>query len=225
MENYGIRKADDLSLHIEGFPDAVAVLQLDSEIARRVCDLSLHRDDLDFAFGCLKAINTTPDSDEVDFQQVLWRSAIFHFTKCFGASARFPLKAQTIYKPHPKEAMIAFRYFKNLRNNHFFHDQKFYNQSLPVAILNKRESAFKIAKVVSVSFHPQTLSNGEFGNLYKLISISIEWVEKEFDRNCDLLTEKLESLPYEELEQMPKVKYTAPSVDDLEKVRNKGRRR
>ena len=84
MENLDLSQRDS-SLHIEGFPDAVKILDIEGPLAKRLADLALHRSDLEFADGCLDAINLAPEEPYV-IREALWRSAIVHFMKCSGDS-------------------------------------------------------------------------------------------------------------------------------------------
>jgi len=102
MDRLSITKTDE-GIHIEGFPDAVRLVELNDPKARRISDLMLHQHDLEFADGCLEAINATPP-DSLLVREALWRSAIIHFAKCFGGSAaRFQLDRKKIYKNEPPD--------------------------------------------------------------------------------------------------------------------------
>jgi len=59
MEHFTISKTE-AGLHIEGFPDAVKVVVIDGREAKRLADLALHKDDLEFADACLDAIDQAP---------------------------------------------------------------------------------------------------------------------------------------------------------------------
>jgi len=97
MEHFEISQQES-SLHIEGFPDAVKVIAVEGGRSKRLADLALHKDDLEFADSCLDAINVSPEEPFV-IREALWRSAIVHFMKCFGDSgARFQLSSVKILK-------------------------------------------------------------------------------------------------------------------------------
>lgn len=82
MRDIEITKTSD-GFQIEGYPDAVKVIELVGPKARRLSDLALHKIDLDFASECLDQINDTTGNCSL-LKQALWRSAIVHFMKCFG---------------------------------------------------------------------------------------------------------------------------------------------
>jgi hypothetical protein len=205
--------------HIEGFPDAAKLLRLDGPKAKRLSDLCLHKSDLDFVAECLDAINQTPVSNAV-VRAALWRGAVIHFVKCFGDSkARFQLDAERIYKDRPPEAMLAFRFFRDLRNKHFVHDENSYAQSIPAAVLNKGDKAYKIEKIVCINHIADVLGQENWANLKRLSETAHNWVVAEFDALADLLTRELEAEPYDSLMQRATVEYRVPSVDEMSKRR------
>jgi len=218
MEHFSITQKGTV-FHIEGFPDAVKVIQIDGPQARRLADLALHKSDLEFAGEALFAINHVPEQPWA-IRQALWRTAIIHYMKCFGDSgARFQLSAEKIYKGKPL-ALTAFNYFKELRHKHIVHDENSYAQSIPGAILNGRHKAYKIEKIVCLSAIAETLSQENYNNLSLLIETAKQWVVGEFDMICGNLTKELEAKPYDELMHREAITYTAPGLDQISKNRN-----
>ena len=199
---------------IEGMPDGVAVVALSGGSAKRLADLSLHQSDLQFAKASLEAINQAPMEPSVT-REALWRSAIVHFLKCFGDGVRFKLQPAKIYKGEPAEAMLAFTYFKELRNRHVVHDENSYAQSLPGAVLNNGKKTYKIEKIVCFSAFGGTLDQGSYGNLELLVRLALKWVVAEFDLLCTRLTAELEQLPYQDLLSMKPLTYRMPRIDEL----------
>lgn len=205
--------------HIEGFPDAVKLLRLEGPRAKRLSDLCLHKSDLDFAADCLAAINQTPNENTI-VRAALWRGAVIHFVKCFGDSkSRFQLDANSIYKGRPPEAMMAFRFFQDLRNKHFVHDENSYAQSIPSAVLNKGDKPYKIEKIICLSSLADVLRQENWANLKLLIETAHEWVVAEFDVLADVITKELEAESYDALLEKESVKYQVPSVEDMGKQR------
>jgi hypothetical protein len=205
--------------HIEGFPDAAKLLRLDGPKAKRLSDLCLHKNDLGFVVDCLDAINQTPVENAV-LRTALWRSAVIHFVKCFGDSkARFQLDAELIYKDRPPEAMLAFRFFRDLRNKHFVHDENSYAQSIPTAVLNKGDKPYKIEKIVCINHIADVLGQENWVNLKLLSETAHRWVVAEFEALADLLTKELEAEPYESLMLKGTVEYRVQSVDEMSKRR------
>lgn len=206
--------------HIEGFPDAERVVLIKGPRAKRLSDLALHKADLDFAENCLDAINLAPEEPHI-IREALWRAAIVHFFKCFGdAGARFQLSAEKVLKIEPPEAMMAFNYFKGLRNKHLVHDENSYAQSIPGAILNKGNKEYKIEKIVCFTAIAVTLDQENYSNLKLLVQKSRSWVVAQFDVLCDALTEELEKEPYENLCTKEAVTYSVPTIDEISKNRN-----
>jgi hypothetical protein len=214
MEYFDISHSDS-GFQIEGFPDAVKVLSVSTPMARRLADLALHRQDLSFAKECLEVINKTED----DFiREVLWRSAIVHFFKCFGSSnARSSLPERKIYAS--EEAFEVYSFFKNLRHRHYIHDENSYTQALPGAILNKPNSQNKIAKIVCFYTTAEVLDQPNFSNLMLLITTALSWLELSFDTLCDKLTLELEQKPYEELVATEGLIWNKPRLEDIDKNR------
>ena len=219
MEQFDISRSES-GLHIEGFPNAVKILRVEGPRAKRLADLALHRADLDFAENCLDGINQVPEEPHF-IREALWRSAIVHVLKCFGDSgARFQLSAETVLRGQPPEAMMAYNYFKGLRNKHLVHDENSYAQSIPGAILNKGDKENKIEKIVCFSAIAGTLSQENYSNLILLIHKARSWVVAEFDQLCDVLTKELEKEPYEKLLGKDSLSYRVPTIDEIHKNRN-----
>ena len=217
MEYFPITKTD-AGFHIEGFPDAVKVIRIDGPKSQRLAALSLHETDLAFAVGCLEMINQVPDERPL-LRQMLWRAAIFHYIKCFGKNrSRSPLSAKTIYKKDA-QGLSTFNYFKALRNKHVAHDDNPYSQSLPGAILNRRDKEYKIVKVVCLSVTADTLNQDNYSNLTLLIKTTKAWVASEFVNICQVVTDELETKPYDELYGREEITYRPPTVDQMKENR------
>jgi hypothetical protein len=217
MEDIAFTRREN-TFHLEDFPDAVKVIKTTGRQSRRLADLSLHKNDLDFAFECLETINRTSREPQI-LHDVLWQSAIVSFIKCFGGSkARFSLDHKVIYKHHAGAAEV-YKFFYSLRNKNIVHDENSYTQSLPGAVLNKDGMDHKIAKIVILSVTGKTLEQENYSNLRLLVTKAREWVISEFDKRCNILTAELEARPYNELLATEGVAYTAPAADDVHKPR------
>lgn len=217
MEHFPVSQTET-GLHIEGFPDAVKVIGINGPEAKKLADLSLHKEDLEFADACLDAINKTPEEPFVT-REALWRSAVVHFLKCFGNGARFQLSADKIYKGEPPEALMAFNYFKGLRNKHLVHDENSYAQSIPGAVLSNGRKNYKIEKIVCFAAFGATLEQGNYGNLKLLIGKARTWVVSEFDSLCECLTISLEKENYDKLISRDALTYRVPTVEDIPRNR------
>jgi len=204
---------------VNDFPEAVKVVRLEGPKAKRLSDLALHRGDLAFAATCLAQINLT-QVDPPIARQALWRCAIIHYAKCFGDSeSRFQLNADKVYARDPL-AMLNFRYFLDLRNKHFVHDENSYAQSIPGAVLNRGDKSYKIEKVVSLSAIAETLEQINYSNLDALIQKALAWVTTDFDALCGIITSELEKESYAALLARPAISLTAPAVTDVGSKRN-----
>jgi hypothetical protein len=218
MEHFDITKTA-LGFHVEGFPNAVRLVQIDGPKAQRLADLSLHKSDLDFAADCLAAINQVPEEPTV-FATALWRSAVIHYMKCFGDSgARFQLSAEKIYRGEPPEALVNFQLFRDLRNKHLVHDENSYAQSVPGAVLNKGNKSYKIEKIICLKLTFEVLGQESYNNLKLLIDKAHAWVVSEFDALCEILAKELETESYQRLSARQSVNYRVPTVEDMGKNR------
>ena len=219
MEHLNISQQES-GLHIEGFPDATKVIRIEGPQARRLADLALHKDDLEFADSCLDAINLAPEDPPV-MREALWRSAIVHFMKCFGESgARFQLSSVKILRNESTEALMTFNYLKHLRNKHIVHDENSYAQSLPGAILNDGSKGYKIEKIVCILAIAATLEQENYSNLKLLIQKSHAWVVAEYDQLCKILAAEFEHEQYDVLPKKKSLTFCVPTSNELQKNRH-----
>lgn len=205
--------------HIEGFPDALKVITLNSKLSEQISSYALHKYDLNICLELLININQV-DSNHAQLREALYHFAIVTFAKCFRQSkSRIQLNEKTVYKAEPKEALEAFGYFLDLRNKHIVHDENSLSQCIPGAVLNKRESDQKIAKVVCFNAVGLTLSQENYSNLHMLVSKASEWVESKFDEICMQITNDLEQVDYDDLFKMEEMTYSKPDVSEIGKPR------
>jgi hypothetical protein len=114
MEPLEIVKTDD-GIHIDGFPDAVKVMQLTGAMAQEMADLISHRYDLRLALECLDAINHL-QTEMRSVRDGLWRTAISHTVKCFRYNkARHQIDCGEVLLGQP-DGLEVFDYFVALRN-------------------------------------------------------------------------------------------------------------
>jgi hypothetical protein len=211
---------EESNFKIEGFPDALKVIRLEGKMAKRMADLKLHMQDLEFANGCLDSINSVSDQAHL-IREALWRSAVVHFVKCFGLSkARFQLSAQKIFKDEPPEAMLAFEFFVNLRNKHFIHDENSYAQCISGAILNNGNKDYKIERIICFAMAAGTLEQANYGNLKLLVQKSYEWAEAQFNDLATTFTAELERQPYATLLAKDAMTIRTPTSDEISKTRD-----
>ena len=219
MEPYQVTQTSKSELHIEGLPDAVKLVSLDEPTARRVGDLALHRSDLNFALGCLETLDKLPEDQEVT-STALWRSAIVHYFKCFGDTGkRFQLDAKAVYKDRPPEALLAFEFFKGMRNKHIVHDENAYMQSAVGAAINDGTKGFKVEQIVALVHTFDVLNDNNRKNLRLLVQHAIDWTTIQFEECTARIARDLERLTYGELASRPTVQVKVPSVEDAMKPR------
>jgi len=206
------------TLYIGGIPDAHKVVELDGKIAKRLSDLALHKYDLDFAKDCIDAMAEGDRESEVILQS-LWRSSIIHYIKCFDASAsRSQLSAEKIFGAG-SEHLTKHRYFKNIRNKYFVHDENAYSQSLVGAVINDGKKEYKVEKIVFNIICVETLDDVGYDNMSSLINISRSFVIKQIEHIFDVLTKELEREPYEKLSGRKKMIFRVPTIDDVSEPR------
>ncbi len=205
--------------HVEGFPEAVKVVGLKGANAKRIAHLVLHFGDLSFAEACLGTLAT---GQVEPIRSALWNAAVIHYMKCFGQSkARFRLHPDAIYSGNTI-ALEAFKFFKDMRNKHIVHDENAFSQALPGAIINRQNSSYKIAKIVTFSARADILGQENFTNLRLLIEGAKAWVIQEYDNLCDLLTKELEGKSHQELLALSDMVYSKPEVKDVSTTRPQG---
>ena len=204
--------ADTALTLIEGLPDAAHFIELEGHLAKQIAHLALHKEDLDFVLDLLRQINAVEDQV---VKEALWELAIIRFIKCFvGGSARIQLDESTIMAKTPG-AMAVFRFFKDLRNKHFGHDENSYTQCTPIAALNDGQKTFKIEKIVTVNARGITLDQPSYANLELAAKQSLEWVIAKFDALCAQLTVELEKDTMENLLKRPKIMIRSPEVVEI----------
>ena len=204
---------------IEGFPDAVKALKLTGPVAKRLSEVWLHKNDLDFAADALQEINTLPLEFRVK-RESLWRSAVIHYVKCFGTSkSRFQLSAAKIFRGDAT-AQTVHRFVVDLRDKHIVHDENPFATCVPTALINSGEKPFKIEKIVCVAGYVQTLNEANWSNLKLLVERVHAWVEREFDAICDRVCQDLEKQSHEELLSREAAEIRVPCNADVGSTRN-----
>ena len=217
MEHFEIDRTDS-GFHISGFPDATKVKKLFGHKAQRLSELASHRNDLQIALASLEGINdVAPDNSLL--RQGLWRSAVEHWMKCFSDSAaRSRLDPKKVFKGD-SEALEVYEYFRSLRNKHIAHDENAYIQCIPGAVLNRPNAEYKIAKILCFNAVAETLDQGNYSNLHKLVTETLSHIDARFDSLCGNLAAELEARPYGELAAMDELTYSKPELEDIGKSR------
>ena len=219
MESFEIVLTDS-GIHIKGFPDATKVIKLSGPKAQQLSELDSHRNDLQIALASLEGINGVALESSLA-RQGLWRSAVEHSMKCFSASeARSKLNPKKVFKGD-SEALEVYEYFRYLRNKHIAHDENAYSQSIPGAVLNRPNAKYRIAKIVCFSAIAETLDQGNYGNLHKMVTDTLSHIDARFDSLCSDLTAELETRSYGELDAMEDMTYSKPELENIGKSRSR----
>jgi hypothetical protein len=146
-------------LHIEGYPDAVAMKRIDDPIAKQLQAMVLHHFDLNFCRGALAEIAGLDRSTQRLLAEALWVSCIARYFKCFGDNkARTQLSERKILKDHTGADRV-FAYFRDLRDKHIIHDENPYSQAFTGVALNPRDAKFKVADIVSLAMNAFTVDD------------------------------------------------------------------
>lgn len=185
-------------LIVKEFRDSPRNIVLTGPKAERLASLYFHKLDLVFALQSVNRISL--NTENPDFHNELyWRSAITHLIKCFGSSdSRFQLSEAKIYSA-AENALDAFNFYKDLRNNHYIHDGNHMNREIPVAVLSRVGVDYNIEKIVVPHIYVNIINAENILNLRNLILRSIEWVDLNFSNVADSITNDLEEKSRDEL--------------------------
>lgn len=193
-----------VSVHHAG---ASHVFEVTGGHANRLAHLALHSGDLSFARECLRLVEAAADKQTVN-AEALWRSAVLHYCKCFGASEgtskRGQLSPQRIYKAAPN-LLPNHELFVTIRNSHLAHDDGTHTLWRVSAGMTLPGAVRKIWSVKATAIDLVTLKRANVRKLKELIDHCTGWVAAECDIVCDLLTSQLEQIPREELLRLDKV--------------------
>jgi hypothetical protein len=181
------------SLSFTGIPNAVKIIDVKDNEARRLAELYLHDLDLRFAQDSLGALSAPDVSPHV--RESLWRSCLVHFFKCFDAGeSRFSLQPSKVYKKDAAR-MSAFNHLKAVRNKHMVHDVNAYAQSYVAAVLNDANSSPSVAALLKCAAVLQTLDQTQHANFQQLLNKAADWVTAQSQTLYDAISRKLEATP------------------------------
>jgi hypothetical protein len=159
-------------LHIEGYPDAVAIKRIDDPIAKQLQAMHLHFSDLQFSRTALAEILTLDRLASTLLVEALWVSAIARYFKCFGGSkARSQLSAKKTLMGHDGADQV-FEYFRDLRDKHIIHDDNPYSQAFAGIALNARDAEFKVADIVALALNAFTVDEFHLQSFVQLVAVT-----------------------------------------------------
>jgi len=209
-----IEKRSD-QLHIDGYPDAVALKQIGGQVVSELKMVTLHHSDLSFCQEALAEISRLDSEKQRLLTDALWIASIARYFKCFGKSkSRTHLSSKEVLKGHVG-AEDVFSYFKALRDKHIIHDENPYSQAFVGVALNRRETRFKIADIISVAINAFTVDDDHFVQFSKLVGVTLAWVKDKRDELHNRLGKMYEQWNYEDLLGLPDIKYTAPTSKEV----------
>lgn len=137
----------DNRINIHGLPkETVKIVALELEKSvKELSGLTSHLTDLEYSRKCLESINKHREDHFI--RDVLWKSAITYFIKCFGRNgARKSLDYKQVLKGQ-EEGKEVYRYFLYLRNKYIVHHDSLYQQCLIGAAINNGEKKIKLKKL------------------------------------------------------------------------------
>jgi hypothetical protein len=206
-------------LHIQDYPDAVALKQIDDRVARRLQAMTLHQADLSFCQQALAEIERLDHSQQTLLAEALWISSIARYFKCFGKNkARTQLSPKKILRDLPG-AESVFDYFEDLRNKHIIHDENPYSQAFTGIVLNGREAKYKVADIVAIAFSAFTVNDDHLLQLRQLVDVTSAWVTAKREELHTLLGKTYEQKSYDELLALPEITFSAPDSGQVDKQR------
>jgi hypothetical protein len=221
MDPIEIRQKEDGKLHIEGFPDAEAVVTPNDNYIgiEKMKSLALHGQDLTVALETLEAINRVTESA---IQVFLWEYAVVKVTKCFKKSnARESLQHELIHGGDPM-ALGVVKYFLSMRDKFIVHDDNGFSDCDFGLIIASPKKSYAIEKVVTPSFSAVTLDKDNYSNLHLVITKTLEWVRKEYDQLAKDVTEHYEAFGRDRLKAFPPMALRFNmSADDIHKNRTR----
>ena len=86
-------------------------------------------------------------------------------------------------------------------------------------MLNRPNEKYRIAKIVCFNAVAETLDQGNYSNLNKMVTETLSHIDARFESLCDILTAELEARPYGELDVMEEMTYSKPELGDIGKSR------
>ena len=198
--------------HIEDYPDAVAVVEVEGRLAARMGHLMLHMHDLDLAGTFAQRIVNDPDIDP-DLMTGLLHAGIMHFCKCFGSSSSRGQLPPSLFPAG--DARDAYRDISALRDHHLVHDENSLSQARVGAVVNAEGAAKNVADVIAFGITARIVSAQLAQNLINLVVIALAYVHEQIDVISARLVEELNAETRESLLARPPITYVPPTAADM----------
>lgn len=203
----------DGQIHIDDYPNTVALKCIDTPPARQLQAITLHQFDLSFCHEVLAEIARLDRVKDVLIVEGLWVSVIARYFKCFGSNkSRSQLSAKKILKSHPGAEAI-FSYFQNLRDKHIIHDENPFTQAFTGVAVNGAGAPYKVADIISLAFNAFTVDDTHLVQLTQLVGVTLAWVNEKRDELHNILGRKYEQWSHQDLLALPDIQFTAPTAD------------
>ncbi|MFE2122410.1 hypothetical protein ACFW9U_17375 [Rhodococcus aetherivorans] len=194
-------------LHLGDDPRAVKAVSVTasgvSEDARYLLHLARHFKDLEHVIQAAVYLRDTPDAPEI-VREALWRSAIVTLCLCFDPHPkveRRPLKRRKVF-PDPN-ARAALEDFVKLRNKDIAHDEGVTVGAELLAVLGREGDPDKVLELKYIQIRSLHSSPQMIDNLGRLAEEATTWIEGEYTRVSELVTEELRAQPYDALMALP----------------------
>jgi hypothetical protein len=196
----------DGRFQLDDYAGAAKVVVVPGRAAQRIADLSLHMRDLLQVLEWWAALGRiAPGLDPgpgFTIRRGLWYSMVVSFCKCFGSSdGRGRLDPQAVFKGDA-ELLSEYRYFEDLRNKNFVHDENTMSQAFTLAVLNHPSQEPKVVDITCLSISDQGFNRKDIAKLEPLVRRTEQWVHEAFDEACARLKAELETQPYEALDAL-----------------------
>lgn len=202
-------------MHIDKFPDAVAVVRPNDGCneLQKLKHLALHYSDLMNAKYALESINDILDERT---RVNIWEYAVVKVTKCFKKSnSRFSLDKKTVFGSNPTALQVV-QYFIAMRDKFIVHDDNSYHDCEVGLIIAKEGKLYNIEEVVTPILYAVTLNPENFGNLANIINESLFWITQEYDKSCTDITKRYEMMSRSDLLAYPTIKHDIKmSAEDI----------
>jgi len=209
---------DDIIIPIEENSGIVKSVEITGINASKLFELALSFDDLEVAWYAIAKAEEIGESDSI-VKELLWKSAVLHYIKCFGGDRRNPLILGEVYGTAVKSATECHEYFKLLRNKFLIHDENVYTMGGVTALINDGTKINKIERIDCNIILSQTSDSQHIDTLKMLISTSLKWVDTSIAKLKEDLRLEFELKSYAELAAYPGLTIRVPLSSEVTKKR------
>jgi hypothetical protein len=211
----GVRLADG-RLHIDGYPDAKKLVELNSHVGHRLACLRRHQSALKFCQDAMQDFAATRNSHPLLAEAALIGIAARYFS-CFGYNeASAPLVAERVFKGTP-DARKCFEHWKAIRDSHFIHDQSDL-LSLRTGIVFGPN--LEVQDILLLLAGPNVARDAEHAQLlFNLIDHTLKHASDEIGAVLERAFGEARAMTADERDALPEISYVAPRPEDVNKIR------